>query len=302
MIKYIKYKDIDFNKYDDCIKNAVFYSVYAESWYLKCTCTKGFDVLIYKDYEAVMPLPLQKKIFFKWIAQPKFCQQLGVFYRNKISPDTFRKFENFLHKLNVRGYNFNEENTKHFSPEGVQKVNQVLLLNKDYPEIYRSFNKNRKRNFRRKSKEILYIEEYFNAEEYINMVEENQPELSNKNDNKTVKKLFYAFKQRNKAAFLVVRNQEDRILIWAVFVESGNRIILLMSVRSNKEETKSSYTSLLINHIIENNSNSDKILDFEGSMIPKINSFNESFGATTNLYTTYKNMKRFDIIKKMVKK
>ena len=46
--------------------------------------------------------------------------------------------------------------------------------------------------------------------------------------------------------------------------------------------------SLLLNSVIETNSNSNKMLDFEGSMTPNIASFFKSFGAEIETYSLFK--------------
>lgn len=50
--------------------------------------------------------------------------------------------------------------------------------------------------------------------------------------------------------------------------------------------------SFLIDHVIENNAESDYILDFEGSMIAKLASFFKSFGAQKEIYF---HMKKYNI-------
>jgi hypothetical protein len=66
MIHYVKRKDLDLNKYDACINNAINSRIYGYSWYLDIVAD-NWDVLVLNDYEALMPLPWRQKYFIKYI-------------------------------------------------------------------------------------------------------------------------------------------------------------------------------------------------------------------------------------------
>ena len=78
MIRCLKRNEIDVEKYNTCIKNAVQSNIYAFSWYLDIV-TDNWAVLVLNDYEAVMPLPWKQKYFIKYVTQPLWTLQLGVF-------------------------------------------------------------------------------------------------------------------------------------------------------------------------------------------------------------------------------
>ena len=67
MINYKRHKEIDFKKWDNCIESAINRNIYATTWYLDLVC-KNWDALILNDYEAVMPLPWNKKWGVKYNA------------------------------------------------------------------------------------------------------------------------------------------------------------------------------------------------------------------------------------------
>lgn len=302
MIQLIKFKNINFEKYDNCIKNSVYPTVYAESWYLLSVCPKGFDAVILNDYEAVMPLPYKKKYGIKWIIQPTYCQQLGVFYPQRLSYEIFRKFENFLHSLKVLSYSFNEENTQHFLPSGILNTNQILSLNKNYDQLYNQYNRNRKRNLNKEKPEVTIHEEFIEVEKYLQMIKENQEELYKKTNTKILSHLLSQLKVQQKGVFLVLKDKENKILIYSVFIYSEKRIIFLFTVRNGKQNTNHSFTSILVDYMIEKYSNTNLTFDFGGSMMPGVNAFNESFGTSSKYYTVFSNQKWIKKIKKVILK
>lgn len=85
-------------------------------------------------------------------------------------------------------------------------------------------------------------------------------------------------------------NKDNIPTVYVWLIISKGRIINLLSVRDKELEIKNSY-AYMIDLLIKNYSDQKLILDFEGSMIPGIAHFNKSFGAATNYYVLYKNLK-----------
>jgi hypothetical protein len=93
-IRYVKRKDIDTQKWDECIRSASNSIVYVYSFYLDAIAEK-WDALIKNDYEAVMPLAWNEKLGIKYIYQPFFMAQTGVFGRS-INTELIDSFINAL--------------------------------------------------------------------------------------------------------------------------------------------------------------------------------------------------------------
>ena len=64
MIKFVQHKNVDTDKWDECIKKSVNSLPYAFSWYLDIV-VEHWDALVLNDYEAVFPLPSKQKISIK---------------------------------------------------------------------------------------------------------------------------------------------------------------------------------------------------------------------------------------------
>ncbi|MFV0305779.1 MAG: hypothetical protein ACK5IC_09905, partial [Moheibacter sp.] len=101
-LQKIKRKNLDVKKYSKAINEALNYRIYAEYWYLDVLTKEKWECWVYGDYDVVMPIPLQYKFRIKFVLQPIFCQQLGVFYKEEIPDELFKAFEKKLHKYRVR--------------------------------------------------------------------------------------------------------------------------------------------------------------------------------------------------------
>ena len=84
-INHYHNKDIDLDKWDRCVQNAINPSVYPLSWYLNITCP-DWEGLVSEDYETIVPLPVITRAGRKTIDQPEFTWQLGIYSTESLSP------------------------------------------------------------------------------------------------------------------------------------------------------------------------------------------------------------------------
>src|SRR5579864_8810325 len=89
MIRYLKRPDIDTGRWDGCIHQAGNSLIYGYHYYLDHMAAGQWDALVLDDYEAVMPLPWRRKFGIRYLYQPAFTQQLGIFSKTPIPVDSF---------------------------------------------------------------------------------------------------------------------------------------------------------------------------------------------------------------------
>ena len=285
-LRKIKRKDLDVDKYSKALNDALNYRIYAEHWYLDVLTNEKWECLVFGDYEVIMPIPLQFKFGFKFVLQPIYCQQLGVFYEKEISDELFKEFERKLHSYRVRAYHFNEENTERYNPEGEKKVNYVLDLNRPYEEIYNSYRKDRKKNLAKssilnftfnKSEDFHYLFKFIDKEyNHLYKFIKGKETLFNVLDEKG-----------HLLSYSISMNQEMSNI--RIFVCSKNRIILIGSARNKSNKSKSEFSSYLLDSVVQEFAETTKLIDFEGSNVTGIADFNRSFGASKVIYKKFSN-------------
>ncbi|HCC95439.1 MAG TPA: hypothetical protein DEQ26_14170 [Flavobacteriaceae bacterium] len=288
MIKRVSRKKLDVNKYTECLNKSVNYRIYAEVFYLDALIENNWDCYVLNDYEAIMPLPFVKKFGFKFIVQPIYCQQLGVFHQENFSKETFQLFEKKLHRNLVRAYAFNEENTEMFEPKGERKVNYILDLNKDYENILKNYSSNRRKELRRTSKMGLIINDVNHLENFQSLKKQYEYINLHKLDKKYTL-IFENLLHKNHLKIFDIYTKEKVLLGSQVILFSSNRIICFSFAR-NKKEDKHNTSAYILDFIIKQHSNSSLIFDFEGSMVPSIAKFMQDFGSTGKKYTNYSNL------------
>jgi hypothetical protein len=279
-IIFVEHKEIDREKYDNCIVNAEHGTVYAMSWYLDAI-HPGWELLIAEDYRYVMPLPVKQKYGLKYLIQPFFSQQLGVFSMQNITPEAF---ENFLKAIPYRLYflQFNSGNILNNQDVDI-RINFVLPLDKPYADIQKNYKKNFARNLRKAENENFRIENNTDLDVFLDVIRKNTEGRPINYLTDTFRNVVTRIRQNTGIEIWSVKNIHGELLSSALFVYWKNRVYYLLPVSTREGKQKQSM-SFLLDKFIETSANKGLILDFEGSSIPNIARYYESTGASAEHY------------------
>jgi len=289
-IRHLKHTEIDFDKYDACVKKANNYRVYALSWYLNTVTNKDWEILILDDYKAVMPLPysrIKRKFLKRLIVQPMFCQQLGVFSMVELNVAIFNQFLKVFKVLKSYTYNFNSDNTDYLTSDFIPRNNFELNLETSYEQIQKKYSKNLKRNLKKSLKNVLSVTNNVTMDAFILMKDFNKKHSIKSKQYKVMRDLVAKLISENFGTFYAVKKETDIIAI-AFFVETNDRLIHLFSTNTTLGKQVGAIP-FLFDSIIKKNANQNCVFDFEGSMIEGVAQFFKSFGAENNAYLTLNN-------------
>ena len=282
-IHYIKHAQIDFDKWNRCIDGALNCRIYAYDWHLDRTAIE-WDALIYGDYEYVMPLPFRKKLGIKYLYQPLFSQQLGIFPTpsNAIFDvfiaeikDRFKYADMQLNAMNIPG----ENNGAVF----FERKNYLLSLTNDFKSIISGYSKNTKRNITKAQKQDLSIIEGIRFEDYLEFKAKNLPAGVDQSAIDKLKSLIAFGEYKGFGKIYGVYTPENDLCAAVYFCRWKDRVIYF-NAASNEEGKNTGAMYYLINRFIEDNAEKNLILDFEGSMIPGVERFYKGFGAKPETY------------------
>ncbi|WP_313091183.1 hypothetical protein [Chryseobacterium flavum] len=284
MIRRLKYNEIDFVKYAQCLENSEQKKYSATKDFLDITSRKQWEVLVYKDYEAVMPVPFIRKFGIKIVHNPKLCQQLGVFSA-KDNIDINESFLEYLEKnYLIRAYPFNDRNILRTS----LRLKKNFLINPDsYETVYSKYSPKRKRKLRldeevKNNSEIKTIS-YEEAEKFI---EANMIGLNKESDLSDFMRIFKASYHLNYLRFSAFFYHHKIINIIATY--SDCNMVALLGTFNDKEYVKLSGASILIDTVIRENIETS-IFDFEGGELPNIEEFFRGFRPELKPYAIIEN-------------
>ncbi len=275
-ITHLKHINIDKSKWDNTISNSLNHMFYAYSWHLDIV-SPGWEALISDNYEYLMPLPVKKKYLIKYIVQPILTQQLGIFSSKIIEKEIIFQFIQRIPYLSYE-LNLNEAN----KIEGSTTLpNLILMLNKKYVDICKSYSKNTVRNIEKAKKSELKINENITINHFIEFILASTQLYDN--NISTIKHLIEVGLSENIFQLLGVIDNKNELTCVLCLAKTKNRIIYLLPV-SNEIGKSISAMFFLIDYLIQQNSNSILTLDFEGSRIDGIARFYKGFGATLKPY------------------
>jgi len=285
MIKFVKNKDIDKEKWDKLISISYNGFIYANSAHLDIV-TNTWNALVLDDYEAVMPLPEKSKFGVKYVMQPMLSQQLGIVFKNEPTDKNINEFISELQKkYKYFALNLNFYNNFSVKIKNKEMVNQILDLNFPYQVLKKSYSKNTKRNIN--SIDINSIEiktNSINTNEFIEIYQANLPDKKLDIYTELARNIIeYYSKSEFGTIYSVHEKDSNKLLACVLILSFNNRHIYLLSV-SNTEGKEKKVMFLLIDSFIKNNAETNYILDFEGSNIEGIQRFYKSFGAKKQNY------------------
>lgn len=282
--KIIQHRAIDFKKWDTAILNSKLPLVFAQSFYLNATAP-NWKALVSDNYKIVMPLTEGKKLNVKYLFQPPFTPQLGVF--GAVDKNDVSEVVTFLEKK----YRFIEIElnaaNKLQKPTLKQKQTFVIDFSKNYKQ-----NENTRRNISKAQKNGIVITEIAYKEAFrlaqSNLVPWLNQELdipkkhsvllldliTNANENKCLKAL--------KAV-----NSEGEILSIGYFVFNKYHAVFLKGMSFNKKDNSGSM-HLLMNYAINLFKNKVNVFDFGGGSASGLANFYKGLGGTELSYGVLK--------------
>lgn len=287
-IQYITRHKIDNAKWNTCIHTASNSLIYAYSWWLD-SMTVNWDALVLNDYEAVMPLTWNKKYGIKYLYQPPFTQQLGIFSQSPVPEKLTALFLSEAdHHFKFAEICLNYGNP---APALTPRTNFVLPLFPSYEIISRNYKKGLTYSLKKALRYQLRYEKDYSLTKALELNHQvygaRIPHLKNEDYKKLQQACLTA--HAHKALLLrAVYNEQKTLLALALLLQNNDRIYLIQST-TLPEGRKAKANHYLLDNIIREFSGKPVLLDFEGSGIPGIASFYESFGAIRQPYFFYKN-------------
>lgn len=141
------------------------------NWYAKKEVldqlSENWEILMFEDYKAVLPIPLKKKFGINFVIMPLFCQQLGIF-SEKDDTGINDEFLQFLKKnYTILLYSFNDRNS--FSEPLKKKKNYTIPLS-DYVILRRKKYFKGRKSTAKCAQHLIYKEIDLNAE-HISFIE-----------------------------------------------------------------------------------------------------------------------------------
>ncbi len=286
-IRFIKNKDIDIGKWDQCIDNSPFGIAYAKTWYLDRICPH-WDALVWGEYLYIMPLVNSRKFGISYVYQPFFTQQLGIFSVFEVGTEIVNQFLNAIpaaYKLTDMKLNLgNLPSTTAFKLQ--KNTTYQLSLQPGSKTLQENYSSNTKRNIQKAIRNKIWISPVYDLLHFLDFTQlnlrEKSPEIKPEHYQALQRVISYAIYHQSGELYGAWDSTNN--LVAAVFFLTSNRKSIYLAASSNNTGIEESAMFLLIDTFIRNNSGKDIILDFEGSNLSGIARFYAGFGAKPQVY------------------
>ena len=289
-IAYLPYHQINKTKWDACINKSINKLIYAESYYLD-SITDNWDAIILNDYEAVMPLIWKKKFGIKYLYQPAFFQQGGIFFFKQLNNEILQAFittasqhfkfgEFTLNFLNIT-----------LSPDGFftlkKRNNFIFQLGDSYENISKVYSPYIKQRLKRAEKFQLQYSKSKDHKKAINIYK------------KLYKERLSDFKKKDYDKFEVICHYYfnlNRLFVREVWSADGNTMLACVVLLKDENRLYNIASSIfpegkkmlanyfLYDNIIKEFSKENILLDFEGSDVPGIAYFYKNWASANQAY------------------
>ena len=291
MIRKLKNRDIDFSKYKNCLENSVQKNFYAKKEILDAL-SEDWELLVYGDYEFIMPIPIRKKLGLKIVVMPLFCQQLGIFGPKK-NPEIEEIFlQYFLKNYKVLFYSFNYHNS--FKEDFKFKKN-YFIPKTEYALLRKNYFKGRKSTV--KTAQYLNFKEV-ELTEVSDFIRKNFKGLEKENDLNKLFEYLHFLNSENKLK-LCGSFKEENLTNVAILI-NDDECFALLGLVNNEKFRQDNGASFLIDCILKDHIQ-DLSFNFMGGTIRGLEVFFKSFGAELQEYAIIERSKK-DLIKNFLKK
>jgi hypothetical protein len=287
-IRYLRRQQLDIARWDACIDRSRNGLIYGRSWYLDAMADGQWDGLVLNDYDAVMPLCWRRKAGIRYLYQPPFTQQTGIFSPQIITPPQVAAFLETVQthfrfaEIFLNFGNLHHSLTRH--------ANFILPLDAPYATLAGNYKGDLVRNLRLAERSRLtyspgpgldpVLDGY--RHEYAARTPHVLP-----SDYTHFGDLCHFLQANDQVILRAVTSLEGKIVATALLLRDRFRLYLLQST-TFPEGRRLEANHYLLDRLVREWAGSGLILDFEGSDLPGVAHFYKNFGGIDQPYYFYR--------------
>jgi hypothetical protein len=287
-LHYVKHKDIDKNRWDFSLKESSNKLVYAEADFLDAV-SPGWDAIVSEDYEYLMPLTWRRKWGIRYLVQPEFSQQGGIFSKHLIhvsTIDAFISIAKSIFSFAEFTFNYRHEKSAH---NLVYRTNYILPLNDPYEVIQQKFTPSLRQLLHSIKGDSLTYCNGTDIKKTIEIIRKVNGDKLKGISNAAFMRfqiLCESYQKQNRLLIREVR-QDDQLLSTALLLIDENRIYNLLSCISDEGRALKA-NHFLYTQLIAEFAETKLTLDFEGSDLAGVSFFYRSFHPQEEKYAFVK--------------
>ncbi|MBT2559561.1 GNAT family N-acetyltransferase [Hymenobacter sp. ISL-91] len=297
MFRYVGPETVDRTQWDALITAVPNGLIYALSWYLD-TVSPGWAALVKLDaqgrYVAGLPLPVQRRFGFRYLKQPLFAQQLGLFSREAPTPADWTDIGSLLQRefRFITRYSFNTDNTELLATDvpalaGFETATfhtYYLPLHPAHSQLVAAYKPNRRWRLNQARRRGLCLEPSTDLDELVRIFDENTAPLiygviGEEYEYRLLRALYAQASQRGLAQLWQARTTAGEVVAMLMLFEFNGRLTYIFNA-STVAGKAAGAISLLLDEVFRHYAGRPLCFDFEAPEVSSIAHFYGSFGST----------------------
>jgi hypothetical protein len=267
---FISSDKIDKPKWDRLVEHSNNASIFCYSWYLDSFC--NWNAIVLGDYKGAIAIPVKKNWGFTAVFQPPFIQKCEWFGKNIDQKQKEFCITTVNQGASIINFNSNIDWLKEDKP----RTNLTLSLD-HYDKIHAGYSKSLAKNINKNKQNIEVID----ADQIGNAIELYKKAYGalNPHLDQAAYDSLTLMADKKQAHFICKEVYQNGALIAALLFAYGKGSLHYILGAPTSIGRKHNAISVALDSVIQQYSNRNLKLDFEGSSIPSVKDFYESFGA-----------------------
>ncbi len=292
IVKYLKYSEIDFSKWNKCISISFNGNIYAYSGYLDIVC-QNWEALVLGDYDIVMPLTAKNKYNSTFLQQPPLTFQLGIFSTKKLDEKIILKFLNSIPKkykyIDISLNKYNDFDNKNYIKN--VRITYQLDLIYTYKRNYSKYSPLSKDTIKNATYNKITVLQGITPNSFVNLIRQTDEKKVYKESDLLIIRKLLSFSLLHKLGEVYGAYTADNTLCATGFFLLSNNISVFMLSIADNELYNNGAIYMIIDKFIKNHSEKNITLEFENNNILNSEEIFKSFGAKPFKYYNIKRSK-----------
>ena len=281
-IRYIRGRDLDRGRWDRLMQSASNADLFGSSVFLD-TMTDAWDAVVCGDYDAVLPLPVRRRFGWRYAYILPFCGPFSIYGRLPESVSV----EMMLRAIPQRLVRCDLHLWTETPPSGWKaqtRINHLLDLSMDHQTIRQRYQATCKNLLNRGLDAGLQMTTSCPVPSQLQMAGQfGGLGGTDRRDVLRFERLCQLWDKTGQMLSMAVASTDGRFIAGGIFLRSARQLHYLLGW-SNREGKKYNASRHILDEVIRMYAGQPLTLDFEGSDIPGVAQFFESFGAVPHPY------------------
>lgn len=287
MIRYLTHELIDKQAWDKCVMESENGMIFGMSYFLD-QVFPHWSGIVMGDYDAVMMVPVKRKLKVLYAFQPFFVRHVGIYHKAALTQEQMQSMLDEI-PTTIKWVKLFVDPIV-FSPKSKWKTEhrmyQRLNIDREMKEVEDSYSTNARRNIKKAEKQELILQKEMNpviVSDMFRKYKGGELDVFSAEDYTRLTSLMETCIHHQAGETWSVADPHGNKLAAGFFCLWGDTVTFLKGAITDEGKTKGAM-HFLFSRIIRHYHSTYHYLDFGGSNVPSVARFYQSLGGEDRYY------------------